>query len=621
MFCSNCGSPIPEGGKFCLNCGSAVAQQPAENEVPLQQADETVVLTQAEAAPIAQPAEETFSAPVFEAPKKKPLNLFVLIGGIVVALAAVVALVLNLGTLKKTFTKTFASPEKYMQQVYQDAVKDGSEDFAEAYGTYLEQMTADSQNVKGELKFVLTDDGKQLLATVLTPDGGVDEVDKYLGFINDLGISMEMNTKKEMLDYTIGLIAGGETVPVVNAIMDMAQMKMYLSSSHFTSESLYMDMSYNMPAAYDPEMMKDLVKVLPDEETVNKLLNKYSKVVLAELDDVDKETTTLSVGDVEQKVTELTCNLSQKDLVKILCAVMEEVKDDDDIRKIVKSIQSYMEEKGMYYEDEDIYETMIDSIDEMLDSKDEALDNADTADMLTLTTLVNNKHEITGFSVCVDDSEVFTYGCAFDGKEFATEIKAFEFGEELFTITGEGTKKKGIVNARYAVSVESMSGLTIEVSDFDEKTFEEDGYLNGTFEIIPSKDLLNEILGADADEMTAAVNMANPSIMLVVNAQEDTAATELYVCASGNKLAGIVVNATLGEAKKISVPSNATEVIEGDEFADWLASFDLTKLESVVEKLNLPDELSEMIDTFINEGGFGAIANAQNNDVVAYSAA
>ena len=149
MFCSNCGSPIPEGGKFCLNCGSAVAQQPAENEVPLQQADETVVLTQAEAAPIAQPAEETFSAPVFEAPKKKPLNLFVLIGGIVVALAAVVALVLNLGTLKKTFTKTFASPEKYMQQVYQDAVKDGSEDFAEAYGTYLEQMTADSQNVKG----------------------------------------------------------------------------------------------------------------------------------------------------------------------------------------------------------------------------------------------------------------------------------------------------------------------------------------------------------------------------------------------------------------------------------------------------------------------------------------
>lgn len=631
MFCTNCGSPIPEGGKFCLNCGAAVEQQPADDFTPMQQAGETVVLTQPEETFPQQETEAAFAAPVFETPKKKSKNLFALIAGIVVVLAAAVALVLNLGSLKKTIAKTFGSPEKYMQQVHQDALADSNEDFAKAYGKTLSQMTAKSLSADMELKFVLTDDGKKVLSSVIPAS---EELTELLNIVNNLSISLESNVKNDLTSTMIGINAAGTEVPLIQTIVDMAKMKVYLTSSYFTDETLFADMSYSdMPAAYDPEMVEDLVKALPDEETLNKLLNKYTKVILAEIKDVDKESTTLSVGDMEQKVTALTCNLSQKDLVKIICAVLEEVKDDDDIRKIVESMQSFMEENDLYYEDEDIYEMMIEGIEELLDESDDALEEADSSDMIALTSFVNNKHEITGFSISVDDEEVFTYGCVFNGKDFATEIKAYVTASEIsvdgdystikqeaFAIKGEGTKEKGIVNARYSVSAMDMTGLTIEVKDFDENAFEENGYIKGSFEIIPSKELLEESIGLD-DEVASAINLANPSILIVMNSDETTANTELYICGAGNKLAGIVLNATTGEGKNISVPSNSTEIIDGDEVAEWIAGFDLEKLKPIVEKLNLPAELSDIVNAFIDAGGFGALMDAQYSDAVAYSAA
>lgn len=62
MFCSNCGTQIPEGSLFCGNCGTKVEAQPAPQpayEAPQQPAYEAVQ----------QPAYQAVQQPAYEAPQ------------------------------------------------------------------------------------------------------------------------------------------------------------------------------------------------------------------------------------------------------------------------------------------------------------------------------------------------------------------------------------------------------------------------------------------------------------------------------------------------------------------------------------------------------------------------
>ena len=58
MFCSNCGTQIPEGSLFCGNCGTKVEAQPAPQPAP-QPAYEAVQ----------QPAYQAVQQPAYEAPQ------------------------------------------------------------------------------------------------------------------------------------------------------------------------------------------------------------------------------------------------------------------------------------------------------------------------------------------------------------------------------------------------------------------------------------------------------------------------------------------------------------------------------------------------------------------------
>lgn len=67
MFCSNCGTQIPEGSLFCGNCGAKVEAQPAPQPAP-QPAYEAVQQPAYEA--VQQPAYQAVQEPVYVAPQQ-----------------------------------------------------------------------------------------------------------------------------------------------------------------------------------------------------------------------------------------------------------------------------------------------------------------------------------------------------------------------------------------------------------------------------------------------------------------------------------------------------------------------------------------------------------------------
>ena len=87
MFCSKCGTQLPDGAAFCSNCGNAVAA-PAAPVAPVAPVAPAAPVYEAPVAPVA-PAAPVYQQPVAPqpAPKKKGNALIIAIVAIIAALA------------------------------------------------------------------------------------------------------------------------------------------------------------------------------------------------------------------------------------------------------------------------------------------------------------------------------------------------------------------------------------------------------------------------------------------------------------------------------------------------------------------------------------------------------
>ena len=90
MFCSNCGTQLPDGTKFCNNCG---AQQTVANPAPAQPVEPAPA-----AQPVYQQTVEPVTAPEAPVEKVKKKKSGMKIAGIVLLVLQVVALLSQSGT-------------------------------------------------------------------------------------------------------------------------------------------------------------------------------------------------------------------------------------------------------------------------------------------------------------------------------------------------------------------------------------------------------------------------------------------------------------------------------------------------------------------------------------------
>lgn len=692
MFCGKCGAAVPDGAAFCGSCGAklsapaapaaqpvAPAPVPAPVQPPVQEPVQPVVQAPVQPVapapvqvpvqpvaqapvqpvepPVAQPAPvqpvafaDPFAPAAPAAPKKKGKGLVTALIALVAAAAVFVTCIagpLWLGwfpntKLTKQITKWFGSEDAYMSAVEAETVDTLSDTISKGYGNaingYKELLTG-NKYTNTTISLEVGDVVREMLISAIPETDSVD-VAHLMSLLDGTSISIGGGKTDDAFQMAIGLGLGGKHILDVAMILDMVNQEAFAAIP--TLSDLYLDVSQifdeanidsDSLAAMD--QLTSVIDALPSEEVVNKLLSKYIQLALDQFDDVSKDSDTIKVGGIEEKVTVLETKITEKAVMKAGEAILDAVKDDKDVKDIIIKLGNAIGElNGEEDYGEELYEEFFDSLDAMSGEsastyargtgtalggaydadEDEDYEDEDEDEVkveepyVVLTDYVNGSHEIIGRKLSThfdgEKQDVVYYATTKKGNDFAFVLEAQ--GIEL--IRGKGTNNKGIINGTYDI----MDGMeedpqvvaTVKVSDFNSNGIKE-GNLKGSFTVTLSEDVMEQLID-EVDlpaDVTSALSLLDCSLQIDVDSSAAGGYIRIALCNGSKSLLGIKVETAFTD-EKVSVPE-ADKVVDMDEIDQWLESVDISELVNNLKKAGFPSELLDMLEAAF-ENGFGA---------------
>ncbi len=588
MLCKNCGKEILDDAQICPECGTDLTAPETEqkedaviSEQPVADAPETTTNNENAAG-----SEDIVSKLLgFVKGHKKVLI------GIGAALLALI-LVCNLSNIAGFFVKAFGSEADYFRYVEEKALDDYTETLTNTYGTYLDILDCNygyEMDVELEL-------GKEALSLI------EDSTDMDMKWLNDIAVAFAANMKNDMAQANVIFEIDGKEIIDADAIVDIKNGDIFLallnlSDKYLTiSDMMPTDENAAMGAAVSTEMITKIVDKLPSEKKMNKLINKYLKIALDQIEDVSESKETLKIGDIEEKVTALKFKCKEKTVLNMGIAVLEELSNDKDVKNIIEDVAAVLADEGLIESTDGIYDSFLGGIDMALTELEDMKDGELSKDnMLVLTDYVNSKHEIVGRSIKVGEEEVLSYATAHKGSKFEFEFKAGEL-----KLTGAGKDKSGKIDGEFKLSADGKKMLDIVVSDFDTDKIK-DGKISGTFKVDPTANMYSELMGNDSG-MLAALNL---EFEFIIDADNESGEIEVNLIENDELFVGVVLTYDSGNGDKVSAPSDKDQV-EMEEFDEWVASLDFEKIIKALEKADVDKDIIEYVEDFIDniEGQF-----------------
>lgn len=566
MFCKYCGKEIPEGATFCGECGNTVsATTEAEN-------NDAVVAEEVQTDNT--PEQTPFAEPQFNEPAKKSnktINLFAIAAVAVV----VVVLIACFGAIKEFFIKNFSSDAAYFRYAENKTVGDFTDEVSEAYGMYLENLETEAA-ADATIKLNVGDDLISLIEDA-AEDYLYDSID--LDWINNVTLDMGVNLKDNVERILTSINVDGEAIVDMDMIMDMENGEIFYAFPLLSDK--YLKMEYDMSSMeeieflYDPEFRK----VLPSEEELDKLLDKYINIIFENLDNVEKDSGVLEISGIEQKLTALEIEISQEDAINIAIEVLETAKKDKQLKTLIEDISKYLEKMDLIYDADDVYDEFCEAIDEGLDSLEDQEIYDD--EVITLIDYVNSDLEVVGRKIETEYAgDVFHYATVRDGKKFAYELVV----EEL-VISGEGTEKGNTVNGEYSIEYYGDEICDVVVTDF--KT--DSDYLNGKIRITPSSEIL-EFMGLDS-YVASAFSIVSPALELNFDNKKGSGNVEMNLVSGEEVLLGFTISSKETKTSKVKMPDSADVCDVYDDYEEWVDSIDVDGLLDKLDDLGIPTYL------------------------------
>ena len=477
MFCNHCGSEVKDDAVFCSNCGKQLLTDSEADVLADEKTADAEVEPQAEVQQDGEGSSQ-FAQVQFDKPVKKSKKPFVL----AIAAVAVALLVLfgvsNLGTVQGFFVKSFGSDADYLKFVEKKAFNTYTDDISNSYGKLFEQE--DKAASKTEFKLNASDKAISMAESFLEDEL---DVDMDLDWINTISVNMDAVQKEKLSQLIASVCVDDKEIVSLDFINDADKQEIFvallgLSDKYLTASTDSGDVgvsaNYLTTALYtDPE----LKKALPSDEEIDNLLDKYIKIAIDNLDDVSKETDTIEVDGIEQKVTVLELEIDMDVVVEIAEDILKEVKNDKELEEYINDIADYLEKNDLVDDAGDAYDEFVDLIDDGLDELEDL--DYDNETIINLVDYVNSKHEIVGRKLEVFDEEIISCVVARKGKKFAAEIEM-----PSVKIQGSGTEKNDVINGEFSLKVEGKKILEATVKDL---SYNADNYalLNGNIRIYP----------------------------------------------------------------------------------------------------------------------------------------
>lgn len=382
MFCEHCGAELKEGSAFCEKCGTPVAAPAAESAAPETAAVPTVQPTEQYAqynqysAPAAQPV---YAAPA-PAPVKKKSK-----AGIIVAIVAVI-------TALAVAAGVFLLPRVFKGDSKDQFSKLGKKSFQSFNASFGQEFSSlkDGFNIVAKL-----DISKELFSLLGASSGNQ--------FNKDIDITADF-TYNNNAQFILSAEAGGKEFLSANAVVDMLAQKAYLAVPGLLDGTFEMDVSdlldeimpngsYDLvPSTGLPDEFTDVYKALPDSKTTEKLFNDYFDIFVNGLDEISSEKDTLTVGDLSEKCTVLTADVSKKEINDITLKILKKARDDKRISDIACAAYNISVSE---------YEEKVDDAIADLTDEDASSDKA-----VTVRFYANSKDELIGTEVIADEFSV-----------------------------------------------------------------------------------------------------------------------------------------------------------------------------------------------------------------------
>ncbi len=595
MKCPKCNAEITEGTLFCTSCGTRLTSTENTAEHEANSADNT------------RGENVFFNNVPSEAPKKKKGS------GKKIKIAVIAAAVVCVGgaaafaALNPAILDRFRKPENHLKKAEEITAKADDANIiipgvGGGTGDLIEAIFDSLSNPKDSGSFSID----ATVSDELFEMAGVgDEVDEYLGDVRTAGISGDAKITDGLVGIRMNGTLSGTDIAGIEAIVDTNEGEMYLGSpgllDGYVKGSLDSEMdTADMNILF--EATQGLAEAMPSGAEAKAIFSNIVNAGTERLTDVERKSDKIEIGDVTQKCTVFESNIDEDMATDIAEGMLEEAKNDPQLKSAVKN---FVEKMGdIPGADADEMQDILDQIDNgaMEEGIDAIIEDLDFSGVsLDYYVYINNKNEVIGRAIEADGVTLSVL-TASSGKKFNFEY-ALSGGGQDAKITGIGENRKGAFTGTVTVSAMNNDIIEIDLNDYkyDSKSLMASG--SGSIRISDTAAGLIESSGMD-DETLDFVKDA--SLNFDINNSADKIDYSLSLAKGGKDLIKLDLQSKTSTDYDPSIPDSSDVIADMDEDyideEEFMEHINIDELVNRLRNAGLPsalcDELEEMTEYY-----------------------
>lgn len=469
------------------------------------------------------------------------------------------------------------SPEAKFEKAQKEEISKVLDAFFDSYSNV---NASDPQSVDSQVKITLG----TALQNSLKANTGVS-----FDWVKDISLKLNSSVTDSAVSTEANLKYSNNNLLSVSSIIDMASGNVYALFPQLADK--YFILATDSASGSAPiEIWTQSLDSLPSEKDMRKLIDKYIDVVFDNLPEMEVTKGSLEIDGVSEDGKIYKINFKQSDILNICKKVFETAVNDKELEAVIVDYCSSLEEMGSAPAEE-IYDSFKDELTENISSIDNLLEEL-TEDPVyaTWTSYLNKKSEIIGNKIEIPEMEMeFFCGTAQAKADVRLDFYLTVYGEEYFRINGDLTEKKNKLTGELKVTYGGKSICFIGVENFDRNKWE-DGYLNGSFSVSPSKDGMEFIRQMVPTEYATFISTCSLKFDVLSSKNNSNITISLM---SGNELYfSMNIVSDINKGANVNIPGNSQTI---EDIEEWAQTVDMEQLIKDVKNSGLPSEIVDMI--------------------------
>ncbi|MBE6958565.1 MAG: hypothetical protein E7447_05385 [Ruminococcaceae bacterium] len=409
-----------------------------------------------------------------------------------------------------------------------------------------------------------------------------------MSILSDIRLDMftDMTGEFDKLQFLLSL--KGEQIITLNVLMNMAQYLIYAGSPELNDTYIKFDGSEmaGSAAMMDPSTVTNLMKALPDGETLTSLLGRYTAILLAGIKNVEKGPVKLEAEGISQDATALVLTVYEKDLVDLAKEILTTAKDDAQLKTVIENVAAALNEEGV--ETGDLAGSLQEAINEKLEELNE-IEEFDTENPMLISTYVDADDNIIGFKFEMKDASqgaFYAYNVT-SGDNVASIIAVEQETGAVLRFSGKGTMNGGKLSGEYKLHYNDGEFLDADYLNISVKDFSDEG---GAINLKPTAELLQAMgLNMNLSFFTFQMTFTSDSVGLsIVN--------------DGKELGSLTISIAEEKDLAFDVPDKTVDAFDSEAMQEWASKLNL---EGILNKLRGmgAGPLIDYIQGLMNQGG------------------